>query len=69
MIVGLGVGIHSRLLVLVGSAFIGVDTLGGAALAVQKGVPIGLVIGVLALVLIGLATWLSLRIRREESQP
>ncbi|HEU5369553.1 MAG TPA: hypothetical protein VFU69_13860, partial [Ktedonobacterales bacterium] len=69
VIVGLGVGIHSRLLVLVGSAFIGVDTLGGAALAVQKGVPIGLVIGVLALVLIGLATWLSLRIRREESQP
>jgi hypothetical protein len=67
VIVGLGVGTHSRVLVLVGSAFIGVDTLGGAALAVQKGVPIGLVIGVLAFLLIGLATWLSLRLRRDES--
>jgi hypothetical protein len=65
VIVGLGVGIHSRLLVLVGSAFVGVDALGGVRLALQSGVPIPLVVGSVALVLIGVATWLSLRPRRD----
>jgi hypothetical protein len=65
IIIALGVGIRSRLLVLVGSAFIGVDTLSGVALALQKGAPIALVVGIVALLLIGLATWLSLRTRRD----
>jgi hypothetical protein len=68
IIIGLGVGTRTRLLVLVGSAFIGIDALSSAALAIQKGVPIALVIGILALLLIGVATWLSLRTRREDSQ-
>lgn len=65
IIVGVGVGTRSRLLVLTGSVFIGAAALRGAALAVDSGVPIALVIGAIALVLMGGATWLSLRARRE----
>ena len=65
VIVGVGVGTRSRLLVLTGSVFIGAAALRGAALAVSSGVPIALVIGAVALALIGGATWLSLRARRE----
>lgn len=67
VIIGLGVGTHTRLLVLVGSAFIGIDTLSGVALALKNGAPVALVVGFLALLLIGLATWLSLRMRREST--
>jgi hypothetical protein len=68
IIIGLGVGTHLRSLVLVGSAFILIDALSVVGLALRSGVPIALVVGVLALLLIGLATWLSLRTRREGSQ-
>lgn len=65
VIVGVGVGTRSRLLVLTGSVFIGAAALRGAALAVDSGVPIALVIAAVALALLGGATWLSLRARRE----
>jgi hypothetical protein len=68
VLVGLGVGTHSRFLVLAGSVFVGIAALRGAALAVNSGVPVALVIGVLALLLMGGATWLSLRARREASE-
>lgn len=68
VIVGAGVGTRSRLLVLTGSIFIGAAALRGAALAVNSGVPIALVIGAVALMLLGGATWLSLRARREAHQ-
>jgi hypothetical protein len=64
---GYGVGSRSRLLVLTGSLFVGVAALRGAALAVDSGVPVALVIALLALLLMGLATWLSLRARRDAS--
>ncbi|MFI5273951.1 MAG: hypothetical protein ACHQ4H_13035 [Ktedonobacterales bacterium] len=65
-----GVGTRSRLLVLAGSVFVGAAALRGAALAVDSGVPIPLVIGGLALLLMGGATWLSLRVRQAgQSQP
>ncbi|HEX6797871.1 MAG TPA: zinc ribbon domain-containing protein [Ktedonobacterales bacterium] len=63
-----GVGTRSRLLVLAGSVFVGVAALRGAALAVDSGVPIPLVIGGLALLLMGGATWLSLRVRQSGQQ-
>ena len=64
VIAGVGVGTRSRLLVVVGTAFIGLAALRGAALAVGSGLPTPLVIGVVALLLMGAATWLSLRARR-----
>jgi RNA polymerase subunit RPABC4/transcription elongation factor Spt4 len=64
VIVALGVGTRWRYLILTGSAFVGVAALSGVSLALQKGVPIALVVGCLALVLIIAATWLSLRRRR-----
>jgi hypothetical protein len=65
LIAGAGVGTRSRLLVLTGSLFVGAAALRGAVLAVDSGVPIALVIAALALLLMGGATWLSLRARRE----
>jgi hypothetical protein len=62
---GFGVGSRSRVLVLTGSLFVGIAALRGGALAVNSGVPVALVIGLLALLLMGLATWLSLRARHE----
>jgi hypothetical protein len=62
---GYGVGSRSRALVLIGSLFVGIAALRGAALAVNSGVPVALVIALLALLLMGLATWLSMRARRE----
>jgi hypothetical protein len=64
-ITGAGVGTRSRTLVLVGSAFVGLAAIRGAILAVQSGLPVPVVIGVLAVLLMGGATWLSLRARRE----
>jgi hypothetical protein len=65
VIVGIGVGTRSRTLVMVGSGFVGLAALRGAVLAVQSGLPVPVVIGVLAALLMGTATWLSLRARRE----
>jgi hypothetical protein len=65
VVAGIGVGTRARLLVLIGSAFVGAAALRGAALAVNSGVPVPLVIGGLALLLMGGATWLSLRSRHE----
>jgi hypothetical protein len=68
VITGLGVGTHSRSLVLLGIAFVVLDAINASILAINKGVPIALVVGVMALLLISLATWLSLRTRRESPQ-
>jgi hypothetical protein len=65
LIAGVGVGARSRLLVVVGSCFVGLAALRGAVLAIQSGLPVPAVIAVLALLLMGTATWLSLRARRE----
>jgi hypothetical protein len=64
LITGFGVGTRSRLLVLAGTAFLVLAALRSAVLAVNSGVPVALVIGAVALLLMGLATWLSLRARR-----
>lgn len=64
VIAGVGVGTHSRILVMVGSGFVGLAAIRGAILAVQSGLPIPLVIALLAILLMGGATWLSLRSRR-----
>ena len=68
IIIGLGVGTHLRMLILVGSAFVGVDALSSASLAVRSGVNIALVVFILALLLIVTATLLSLR-RPDSGQP
>lgn len=60
IIIGLGVGTRLRLLILVGSAFVGIDALSSASLAIRSGVNIALVVFMLALMLIVTATWLSL---------
>ena len=65
LIAGIGAGTRSRLIVLTGSVFVGAAAVRGAALAVSSNVPIALVIAALALLLMGGATWLSLRVRRE----
>ena len=65
LIAGVGAGTRSRLLVLTGSVFVGAAAIRGAILAVNSNVPIALVIAALALILMGGATWLSLRARRE----
>jgi hypothetical protein len=59
----LAVGLRNRLLALTGSAFVGVAAIRGAIIAVNQNLPTPLVIGVFALALMGLATWLSLRAR------
>lgn len=59
----LAVGLRNRTLALTGSALVGVAAIRGAILAVSQNLPIPLVIGVVALALMGLATWLSLRSR------
>jgi hypothetical protein len=59
----LAVGLRNRLLALTGSAFVGVAAIRGAIIALNQNLPAPLVIGVFALALMGLATWLSLRAR------
>jgi hypothetical protein len=68
LLAGAGVGMRSRTLVLTSSVFVAVAALRGAALAVTSGVPIALVIALLALLLMGGATWLSLRMRHDAGQ-
>ncbi|HET9111420.1 MAG TPA: zinc ribbon domain-containing protein [Ktedonobacterales bacterium] len=60
----LAVGLRNRILALTGSAFVGVAAIRGAIIAVQQNLPVPIVIGIFALALMGLATWLSLRARR-----
>ncbi len=68
LLAGAGVGMRSRTLVLTSSVFVAVAALRGAALAVTSGVPIALVIALLALLLMGGATWLSLRMRHDAGE-
>jgi len=64
VITGLGIGARKRSLVVAGSCFVGLAALRGGVIAVSSGLPAPLVIGALALLLMGGATWLSLRARR-----
>lgn len=65
VIAAIGVGTHMRALILLGTGFFGLAAIRGAMLAFTSGVPVALIIAVLALLLMGGATWLSLRGRRE----
>ncbi len=65
----LAVGLRNRILALTGAAFVGVAALRGAIIAVQQNLPAPIVIGVFALGLMGLATWLSLRARHATHAP
>jgi hypothetical protein len=64
-IAAIGVGTHARVLLLLGTGFFGLAAIRGALLAYSSGVPVALIIAGLALLLMGSATWLSLRVRRE----
>jgi hypothetical protein len=61
LVVLLGVGTRSRTLVMVGLGFVAFAAIRGAMLAVSEGTPVWVVIAALAVVLMGAATWLSLR--------
>lgn len=63
LVVLIGVGTRSRTLVLVGLGFVAFAAIRGAMLAVSQGTPVWVVIAALAVVLMGAATWLSLRSR------
>jgi hypothetical protein len=65
LVSGVGVGTRSHVLVAAGLGFVGLAAIRGSVLAVNSGVPIAVIIGVIALLLMGAATWLSLRLRRE----
>jgi hypothetical protein len=65
----LAVGLRNRTLALTGAAFVGVAAIRGAIIAVQRDLPIPLVIGLVALMLMGLATWLSIRARQSTHAP
>lgn len=64
-IAAIGVGTRARVLLLLGTGFFGLAAIRGALLAFSSGVPVALIIAALALLLMGTATWLSLRVRRE----
>jgi hypothetical protein len=68
VIVGVGLGTRARVLVLTGSSFVGLAAIRGVILAFQSGA-IAVIIGALAVLLMGGATWLSLRQRRETPPP
>lgn len=63
------VGLRNRVLALTGAAFVGVAAIRGAIIAVQQNLPVPIVIAVVALALMGLATWLSLRARHAAHTP
>jgi hypothetical protein len=67
IIVGVGLGTRARVLILTGSAFVVLAAIRGAVVAYQNGVPAALVIAALAVLLMGGATWLSLRARGAEN--
>jgi hypothetical protein len=60
----LAVGLRNRVLALTGSAFVGVAAIRGAIIAISQNLPAPIIIGAVALLLMGLATWLSLRARQ-----
>jgi hypothetical protein len=64
LIIGVGVGTRSRTLIGLGAAFVGIAALRGAVIAVSQGLPVFLLIAVIAVVLLGGATWLSVWARR-----
>jgi|GEM_PF-5125494 len=64
IIAGVGLGLLSRLMVVAGLSFVGLAAIRGAVLAVESGVPVAVVIALFALALMGLATWLNLRVRQ-----
>ncbi len=61
---GVGVGTRSRSLTYTGTAFVGLAAIRGGIVAVNSGLPVALVIAFFAVLLMGGATWLSLRARR-----
>jgi hypothetical protein len=69
VIVGLGVATRARSLIGIGAVFVGLAALRSGLYAVTSGVPLFLVIAAVALLLMGGATWLSIRARRAGSQP
>jgi hypothetical protein len=64
VVAGIGVGMRSRALIVVGSAFVVLAALRGAILALSTGVPVAVVLALASLLVLGAATWLSLRARR-----
>jgi hypothetical protein len=64
VIAGSGLGMRSRALIAVGSAFVVLAALRGAILALSTGVPVAAVLALASLLVLGAATWLSLRARR-----
>jgi hypothetical protein len=64
VVAGVGLGMRSRTLILVGSAFVVLAALRGAILALSTGVPVAVVLALASLLVLGAATWLSLRARR-----
>jgi len=63
LVTGLGVGMRARLHVFGGAALVGLAAIRGAVLAYSSGAPVALVIAGIALVLLAVATWLSLQSR------
>jgi hypothetical protein len=64
LIAGVGLGTRSRALIVVGSAFVVLAALRAAILAISSGVPVAVVLALASLLVLGAATWLSLRARR-----
>jgi hypothetical protein len=64
VMIALGVGMRARMLQLIGSGMVGLAALRGAVLAYQSGVPIALIVGAMAVLLLGGALWLSLQRRQ-----
>ena len=69
VIAAIGAGALARALILLGTGFFGLAAIRGALLAFSSGVPVALIIAALALLLMGGATWLSLRVRHETGVP
>jgi hypothetical protein len=67
LIAGVGLGMRSRALIAVGSAFVVLAALRGAILALSSGVPVAVVLALASLLVLGAATWLSLRARHGAS--
>jgi hypothetical protein len=62
-LMGVGLGASSRTLIISGASAVGVAALRGAALAIAQGAPVFIFIACVAVVLLGGATWLSVRTR------
>lgn len=64
LVAAAGIGLRRRIITMTGAAFAGLAALRAGILAVASGLPVALVLALAALLLIGAATWLSLRSRR-----